>query len=724
MKIFKKTFIRIFQLYKALLDTAFGTYSFEYKHGCVQRLLDTELNSILIPHQIISCYIEHKFDLLGSGWTDVFYGTVCRGLHEYAYSHAAHIAPGKDGYFLKKMINRSNLAESRRIWTLISGDYKPIDWQLDFKSGYRWSGREWYILASKRKSPGADIKVPWELARMQHLPQLALAFNADDSLSDPRIQAEFRNQVLDFTATNPPRYGVNWSCAMEVAIRAANLILAWEIFSSKNASFDNEFEAVFQRAIYEHGKHIVSNIEWRSEPRGNHYLANICGLTFIAAWLPSTKETNDWLRYAVLSLIEEVNNQFYSDGGNYEGSTAYHRFSSELVIYTTAVILGLSKYRIDILLEAECNLLKNKSSVFRRYISLYQIDPQYRSEKHDRSIFPSWYFQRIEKMVEFIKLITKNDGTMPQIGDNDNGRFFKLIPQYSQIPLSEAKKRYSNLEGFNNSPFSDVLLIENHIDARHIIAAACGIVFREDLAHGLPAAYLTEMHYVRHLARDNNLIRNSHPFRPETCTEAEDDDYLEKTLDNLKSNTDKKCITITTIKLDDAVAREKIELFRFPDFGLYIFRSVSIYLAIRCFNYQGRSPTSHLHNDQLGVELIIGDRIIHADPGSYVYSALPEWRNLYRSSRSHWTPWSYPDEPSPLGPGLFGRRHFYSATVEHISRKGFIGKYHSHRGVVSRLIFLDKDSILILDNLEEDEEFMPRSVPLFSPGYGILEKQK
>ncbi|MEZ7879117.1 MAG: hypothetical protein QMC11_02655, partial [Rhodospirillales bacterium] len=71
--------------------------------------------------------------------------------------------------------------------------------------------------------PGVDIKIPWELARLQHLPQLALAY------SDQRSQNlvdEFQNQTLDFMSANPPRYGVNWVCTMDVAIRAANLILA------------------------------------------------------------------------------------------------------------------------------------------------------------------------------------------------------------------------------------------------------------------------------------------------------------------------------------------------------------------------------------------------------------------------------------------------------------------------------------------------------------------
>ena len=54
-------------------------------------------------------------------------------------------------------------------------DYEPIDWQLDFKSGYRWSDWTWYRVIRCGNIRGADVKVPWELGRLQHLPQLALA---------------------------------------------------------------------------------------------------------------------------------------------------------------------------------------------------------------------------------------------------------------------------------------------------------------------------------------------------------------------------------------------------------------------------------------------------------------------------------------------------------------------------------------------------------------------
>ena len=67
-------------------------------------------------------------------------------------------------------------------------------------------------------------------------------------------------------SANPPRYGVNWVCTMDVAIRAANLILAYDIFRAKDALFCPEFVNEFVATIHTHGKHIVHNLEWYLSP--------------------------------------------------------------------------------------------------------------------------------------------------------------------------------------------------------------------------------------------------------------------------------------------------------------------------------------------------------------------------------------------------------------------------------------------------------------------------
>ena len=101
--------------------------------------------------------------------------------------------------------------------------------------------------------------------------------------------------------------GVNWVCTMDVAIRAANWLIAYDLFFSSGAKFDAPFNRLFTRSIYEHGQHIVNNLEWSTTARTNHYLANIVGLIFISCYLSNTPETSIWLAFSIQEFIKAGN---------------------------------------------------------------------------------------------------------------------------------------------------------------------------------------------------------------------------------------------------------------------------------------------------------------------------------------------------------------------------------------------------------------------------------
>ncbi|HBY55624.1 MAG TPA: hypothetical protein DEG23_02280, partial [Coxiellaceae bacterium] len=225
---------------------------------------------------LVNMFISHRFDLLGSGWVKNSYDSVALGVEGYKYNCNSNISDfDHDGNWLKHVLLRAHIKKSREIWKLVSDDYIPVDWQKDFKSGYRWSAKRFYKDQKVAPKLGVDIKVPWELARLQHLPQLAIFTQVLPNLKY-KIIKEFRNQVLDFIATNPPRMGVNWMCAMDVAIRAANLLLAYDMFvqiDGVDKVLDNDFKQLFSMSIYEHALHIVNNLEWSNYLTTNHYLS-------------------------------------------------------------------------------------------------------------------------------------------------------------------------------------------------------------------------------------------------------------------------------------------------------------------------------------------------------------------------------------------------------------------------------------------------------------------
>jgi uncharacterized heparinase superfamily protein len=63
----------------------------------------------------------------------------------------------------------------------------------------------------------------------------------------------------------------------------------------------------------------------------------------------------------------------------------------------------------------------------------------------------------------------------------------------------------------------------------------------------------------------------------------------------------------------------RLESKAFPQGGFYIMRH----------------GDGHKHNSRLSFELFAGDKSFIIDPGSYIYTADREMRNLFRSTRYH-----------------------------------------------------------------------------------------
>lgn len=138
---------------------------------------------------------------------------------------------------------------------------------------------------------------------------------------------------------------------MDVGIRVANMLIAYDIFKQIDCKniLDDKFEQVFSQSVYEHGVHIVNNLEYGENLTSNHYLSDIVGLLFVASYLECNDEINTWLGFAVQEVTTEMRKQFYEDGSNFEASTSYHRLSSELMVFASSLILGLDKEKCEVL---------------------------------------------------------------------------------------------------------------------------------------------------------------------------------------------------------------------------------------------------------------------------------------------------------------------------------------------------------------------------------------
>ena len=633
------------RIVKAYMNQGFERTRMSYgplECGALQGVLAG--HELLIPEavrndlEVVSALVQkHHFDLLGSGWVEV--------------AHAPPISPVSPG----------NRARSAAILDLIDVGYTPIDWQLDFKSGFRW--REDRLSGTLRygHEPGVDVKVPWELARLQHLPWLAFASTAGPGEGHKK---EFCNQVLDFAAANPPGYGVNWLCTMDVAIRAANILIAYDLFTAQGAGFDEPFLAELHSLIMAHGRHIAENLEWHEDYRANHYLADIVGLLFVAAYLPRSAETDVWLAFSVTQLVAEVGRQFTPDGANFEASTSYHRLSAEIVVYGTALVLGLSEEKQAALVEFDHRQWKGTPSMATSQVEMFDI-PGSKSQ----SPFPEWYFERLERMAEFSMHVTKPNGRVAQVGDNDSGRFFKVCPVFAKV---DGEPR------------------EQHLDHRATVAAINGLFGRKDLADFAGPDISFEASVIKNLGNGQKI---------RSYLKAGDDPWAMGVRINEQGENDDdlSIIADTMIEPPDPTVLDGLMACAYPDFGLFIWRSARFFLSVRCGPIGQNGNGGHAHNDQLAIELTIDGEDWVADPGTYLYTPSPKDRNTYRSVHAHAAPKVGHGEPARLDLGLFKVEDRAPARCLRFGPDEFAGEHAGYGAVLRRRIAFSKGRIRITD---------------------------
>jgi hypothetical protein len=667
---------------------------------------------------VSALFLQHRFDLLGSGWVQVRHGMQCAGLLSHRYDPGPEVETDSEGKWLAGRVNSRNLQESQRIWAMVDADYVPVDWQLDFKSGYRWSELSWAQDVPFGHLPGVDIKVPWELARLQHLPQLAISracsLEATNNLfAHPDIYArEFRNVVLDFVATNPPRFGVNWRSAMDAAIRAANILVAYDLFRSCDVRFDVDFELLLKRSMLEHGKFILEHFGWHHQPRTNHYLAHLTGLLFISAYLPSSSISDAWLAFSIQELISEVGRQFHEDGSNFEGSTSYHRLSGEMIVYATALVAGLSEEKLVSLDRYDYRLIKAAPKLRAAPLvgesSFSEIWP-----------FPPWYAERIEGMAEFTMHVTKHCGHVAQVGDNDSGRFLRLAPVYSRRTVSEVRNLY-RIPYISESVDDQVWWDEDVLNHSHLVSAAAGLVSRKDF---LDYGGLFEAQVVGSVSKEKRFDSSrGGTLAPVRLRAARDF--------QLTTPTGRAGYELV-LSYPGRDLRHKLTHAAFERFGLYIFRSERIFLSVRCGPMGQDGRGGHSHNDQLSMELAVDGQSALSDPGTFIYTPFPELRNRYRSDRAHFGFRSEERESSRLDFGMFELHGDPKGECLVFDDGLFIGQHTGFGLAVRRRITILAEKIVIEDHVEGGSHDSAPIVPFyadqgatpcvsFSPGYGKM----
>jgi uncharacterized heparinase superfamily protein len=255
-----------------------------------------------------------------------------------------------------------------------------IDWLRDFRSGVAWPRRYMRDIAYVNPQDASDVKVPWELSRLQWLMPAGQAY----LLSGDERYAEAVRAVLEsWIFENPYAQTVNWSCTMEAALRILSWTWFFRVFHASRAWADPAFRERFLCALYLHGDFTERHLE-HSDVNGNHCTADAAGLAFAGLFFGQGSGPERWQARGWHLLCEEIPRQVYPDGVDFEASVPYHRLVSELFLLP---------------------------ALYREALGLDVPEP---------------YRERVKAMARFAAVYSRPDGSVPLWGDADDARALPL----------------------------------------------------------------------------------------------------------------------------------------------------------------------------------------------------------------------------------------------------------------------------------------------------------
>jgi hypothetical protein len=262
------------------------------------------------------------------------------------------------------------------------------DWQCDWVSEKNWPLEDSRKLRIVRHD-GSDVKAPWELSRLQWSPVVAKAYMAS---GDRKYREAIRSLLTDWITDNPPGLGVNWTVAMEAALRGISLCLTMELLWP----FTNEEQPWLEQmtaSLWQHLRFIEAHNEFSFLLRSNHYLSNIVGLMTLSSYLGLRRRREKYARAVQRELVLQT----YKDGGDREASTGYHFLVAQL---------GLHAF-----------IVQQQSGV--------AMAPEFQA--------------RLGQMFSWMASLADDSGKLPHLGDCDNGRVELLMDDIAQSSLPAAQ---------------------------------------------------------------------------------------------------------------------------------------------------------------------------------------------------------------------------------------------------------------------------------------------
>jgi hypothetical protein len=254
---------------------------------------------------------------------------------------------------------------------------EPIDWWLEPVTGRRAPDRHWSEIDFLDPARVGDHKLVWELGRHNALVTLAQAWwcTRDNRYADRCLAL-----LTSWLDANPPKRGIHWSSSLELSFRS--IAWLWVLALIDDVMPPGLRERVLAN-IAVTGRHIERHLSTWFSPN-THLTGEALGLFAIGTALPQCRDAQRWQQLGAGILLEWVDRHVRRDGSYVEQSTWYHRYTTDFYLHFLVL-----------------------------------------SERAGVPVRP-----RIERalsgLLDYLMWITRPDGSMPLVGDDDGGRLLFL----------------------------------------------------------------------------------------------------------------------------------------------------------------------------------------------------------------------------------------------------------------------------------------------------------
>jgi hypothetical protein len=256
----------------------------------------------------------------------------------------------------------------------------PIDWQLDPVWSRRAPMAHWSQIDPLDPTMVGDSKIAWELSRHQWVVRLAQAFAVT---GDGRYATAAVEAIEHWIDVNPVGRGLNWASSLEVGFR----LIAWTwvlALLRDSTAISPAFTAKLFASIHAHASHVRKYLSYYFSPN-THLTGEALGLFYAGTMFPHFRDAADWRATGARILIEQSRIQISDDGVYFEQSTCYQRYTCEFYLHF-------------LLLAARSGMA-----------------------------IPNDVPARLSRMIEFLVSMRRPDGSMPLVGDADDGCLMPLV---------------------------------------------------------------------------------------------------------------------------------------------------------------------------------------------------------------------------------------------------------------------------------------------------------